>query len=97
LESAQDLKKIGYHTKYLINVLSDVCTLLDNNKVARIIFDLNLGLELRIYTCGLLPLNNHGNDYNESLIERGQILMDIGFLKSQGIEIRKMNMELSKE
>ena len=30
--------------------------------------------------------------YNESLIERGHILMDIGFIKSQRRELAKMNI-----
>jgi hypothetical protein len=38
-----------------------------------------------------MPLNKSWHDYNESLIERGHILMDIGFLKSQSNEIKKMN------
>jgi hypothetical protein len=38
-----------------------------------------------------MPLNKSSRDYNESLIERGRVLMDIGFLKSQNKEIRKMN------
>jgi Transposase DDE domain len=38
-----------------------------------------------------MPLNKSWHDYNESLIERGRVLMDIGFLKSQNKEIRKMN------
>jgi hypothetical protein len=38
-----------------------------------------------------MPLNKSWHDYNESLIERGRILMDIGFLKSQGNEIKMMN------
>jgi Transposase DDE domain len=38
-----------------------------------------------------MPLNKSWHDYNESLIERGRILMDIGFLKSQSNEIKKMN------
>jgi hypothetical protein len=38
-----------------------------------------------------MPLNKSWHDYNKSLIERGRILMDLGFLKSQGNEIRKMN------
>jgi hypothetical protein len=29
--------------------------------------------------------------YNESLIERGHILMDIGFIKSQRMELANMN------
>jgi hypothetical protein len=40
-----------------------------------------------------MPLNKSWHDYNESLIEHGRILMDISFLKSQGIEIRKINDE----
>ena len=31
------------------------------------------------------------HDYNESLIERGRILIDVGFLKSANVEIKKMN------
>lgn len=38
-----------------------------------------------------MPLNKSWHDYNESLIERGRVLMDLGFLKSQNREIRKMN------
>jgi Transposase DDE domain len=40
-----------------------------------------------------MPLNKSWHDYNESLIERGRILMDIGFLKSWNKEIKKMNQE----
>ncbi|MGH9974539.1 MAG: IS5 family transposase [Nitrososphaeraceae archaeon] len=40
-----------------------------------------------------MPLNKSWHDYNESLIERGRILMDIGFLKSQINEIKMMNDE----
>jgi hypothetical protein len=36
-----------------------------------------------------MPLNKSWHDYNESLIERGRVLMDLGFLKSQGKEIKK--------
>lgn len=39
----------------------------------------------------MMPLNKSWHDYNESLIERGRILMDIGFLGSSKGEIRKMN------
>jgi hypothetical protein len=28
-----------------------------------------------------MPLNKSWHDYNESLIERGRVLMDVGFLK----------------
>jgi len=38
-----------------------------------------------------MPLNKSWHDYNESLIERGRILMDIGFLRSRNTEIKKMN------
>ena len=32
------------------------------------------------------------HDYNESLIERGRVLIDVGcFLKSANVEIKKMN------
>jgi hypothetical protein len=38
-----------------------------------------------------MPLDKSWHDYNESLIERGRILMDIGFIKSWNKEIRDMN------
>lgn len=38
-----------------------------------------------------MPLNKSWHDYNESLIERGRILMDIGFLQSTKREIKNMN------
>jgi hypothetical protein len=38
-----------------------------------------------------MPLNQSWHDYNESLIERGRILMDSGFLKSWNMEIKGMN------
>ena len=38
-----------------------------------------------------MPLNKSWHDYNESLIERGRILMDISFLRSSNKEILKMN------
>jgi hypothetical protein len=31
------------------------------------------------------------HEYNESLIERGRVLIDISFLKSANVEIKKMN------
>jgi hypothetical protein len=37
-----------------------------------------------------MPLNKSWHDYNESLIERGRVLMDIGFLKSWNKEIKKI-------
>ena len=38
-----------------------------------------------------MPLNKSWREYNESLIERGRILMDIGFLGSSKREIKDMN------
>jgi DDE family transposase len=38
-----------------------------------------------------MPLNKSWHDYNESLIERGRVLMDISFLRSSKREIKKMN------
>ena len=38
-----------------------------------------------------MPLNKSWHDYNESLIERGRVLMDISFLKSCDREIKSMN------
>jgi hypothetical protein len=37
-----------------------------------------------------MPFNKSWHDYNESLIERGRVLIDIFFLKSSK-EIKKMN------
>jgi hypothetical protein len=42
-----------------------------------------------------MPLNKSWHDYNESLIERGRVLMDIGFLKSWNEEVKKMNHQPS--
>ena len=39
----------------------------------------------------IMPLNKSWHDYNESLIERGRILMDISFLGSAKKEIKNMN------
>ena len=39
-----------------------------------------------------MPLNKSWHDYNESLIERGRVLMDIGFLRSWNKEIKEMNL-----
>ena len=38
-----------------------------------------------------MPLNKSWHDYNESLIERGRVLIDVSFLKSSNTEIKKMN------
>jgi hypothetical protein len=39
-----------------------------------------------------MPLNKSWHDYNESLIERGSILIDVSLLKSSYKEIKKMNI-----
>src|SRR5262249_14098475 len=39
-----------------------------------------------------MPLNKSWHDYNESLIERGRILIDVSFIKSSNKEIKKMNI-----
>ena len=38
-----------------------------------------------------MPLNKSWHDYNECLIERGHILIDVGFIKLWNKEIKKMN------
>ena len=38
-----------------------------------------------------MPLNKSWHEYNESLIERGRILMDIGFLRSSNNTINRTN------
>src|SRR3954469_4963467 len=38
-----------------------------------------------------MPAKKSWHDYNGSLIERGRVLIDVGFLKSTNIEIKKMN------
>jgi hypothetical protein len=38
-----------------------------------------------------MPLNKSWHEYNESLIQRGRILMDISFLRSSNREIKNMN------
>ena len=38
-----------------------------------------------------MPVNKSWHDYNESLIERGRVLIDVTFLKSSNKEIKKMN------
>src|SRR5437660_5125968 len=38
-----------------------------------------------------MPLNKSWHEYNESLIERGRILMDISLLRSAKSEIKNMN------
>ena len=43
------------------------------------------------YYSHIVPAKKSWHDYNESLIERGRVLIDVGFLKSTNIEIKKMN------
>ncbi|MFZ0515181.1 MAG: hypothetical protein WAM14_26525 [Candidatus Nitrosopolaris sp.] len=38
-----------------------------------------------------MPLNKSWHDYNESLIERGRVLIDVSFLKSSNKAIKEMN------
>lgn len=38
-----------------------------------------------------MPANKSWHDYNESLVERGRVLIDASFLKSANDEIKKMN------
>ena len=38
-----------------------------------------------------MPANKSWHDYNESLVERGLVLIDVSFLKSANDEIKKMN------
>ena len=39
-----------------------------------------------------MPTSKSWHDYNESLIERGRVLIDVSFLKSSNKEIKKMNI-----
>jgi hypothetical protein len=38
-----------------------------------------------------VPAKRSWHDYNGSLVERGRVLIDVGFLKSTNIETEKMN------
>ena len=38
-----------------------------------------------------MPANKSWHDYNESLVERGRVLIDVSFLRSANDEIKKMN------
>ena len=40
-----------------------------------------------------MPANKSWHDYNESLIERGRVLIDVSFIKSSNKEIKKMNID----
>jgi hypothetical protein len=38
-----------------------------------------------------MPAKKSWHDYNEFLVERGRVLIDVGFFKSSNDEIKKMN------
>ena len=40
-----------------------------------------------------MPANKSWHDYNESLIERGRVLIDLDFIKSANKEIKNMNKD----
>ena len=40
-----------------------------------------------------MPANKSWHDYNESLIERGRVLIDLDFIKSCNKEIKNMNKD----
>ena len=40
-----------------------------------------------------MPANKSWHDYNESLIERGRVLIDLDFIKSYNEEIKNMNKD----
>jgi hypothetical protein len=42
-----------------------------------------------------MPLNKSWHDYNESLIERGRLLIDVYFLKSSNKEIKKTHDDMT--
>ncbi|MFZ0512600.1 MAG: alpha/beta fold hydrolase [Candidatus Nitrosopolaris sp.] len=50
-----------------------------------------------VLSCGDMPLNKSWHDYNESLIKRGRVLIDVSFLKSSTKEIKKMNKGKARE
>jgi hypothetical protein len=37
------------------------------------------------------------HDYNESLIERGRVLIDVGFLRSANVEIKSIQERINNE
>jgi hypothetical protein len=39
-----------------------------------------------------MPLNKSWHDYDESLVERGSVLIEVPFLRSSSKEIKKMNI-----
>jgi hypothetical protein len=49
-------------------------------------------IDIASLPCCDMPLNKSWHDYNESLIERGRVLIDVSFLKSSNKEIKKMNI-----
>ncbi len=40
-----------------------------------------------------MPANKSWHDYNESLIERGHVLIDLDFIRSSNEEIKNMNKD----
>ena len=40
-----------------------------------------------------MPANKSWHDYNESLIERGRVLIDLDFIRSYNEEIKNMNKD----
>ena len=40
-----------------------------------------------------MPANKSWHDYNESLIERGRVLIDLDFIRSSNKEIKNMNKD----
>ena len=40
-----------------------------------------------------MPANKSWHDYNESLIERGRVLIDLDFIRSSNEEIKNMNKD----
>jgi len=49
-------------------------------------------IDIASATCCGMPLNKSWHDYNESLIERGRVLIDVSLLKSSNKEIKMMNI-----
>ena len=41
-----------------------------------------------------MPANKSWHDYNESLIKRGRVLIDLDFIKSYNKEIKNMNKDI---
>ena len=43
--------------------------------------------------CQCMPADKSWHEYNESLIERGSVLIDLDFIKSANEEIKNMNKD----